>query len=391
VLNDDSAAAAAIQPACAEPAQNFASEEPKKRPRQRRRFIGPDETPEGAFTWRNGQERNKLLWIWRGAFCKLFPESARLIRIAWALEGMCRKKGYAWGGDDYLSQELGIRPNHLRAALAAMERAGTIIRAYIFESGKTEPERRIWLSAKYHVGTNSCPDVGQNKPTSGLKLTYVGTKKNAPSANEPNGLRHDLRGESVDESEREPVNADAAASPSVIPSIPTPTTNTTSLEAKRPAKGEDVEIPTTATNTIPLEAKNATTSQDADYYRRVEEVCGAKSSSLGRKLLAAKGGSVALARAVVETASTKHDPREYIGAIIRKTPADDEAAGSGSAADLKRRLKELVGAAAFDVEKRMLEVWRSTAAAREVVEEAATKADPLMHIERCISIRRSII
>ena len=34
-------------------------------------------------------------------------------------------------------------------------------------------------------------------------------------------------------------------------------------------------------------------------------------------LLDAKGGSIPLARAAVEQASTKEDPREYLGAIIR--------------------------------------------------------------------------
>ncbi len=36
-----------------------------------------------------------------------------------------------------------------------------------------------------------------------------------------------------------------------------------------------------------------------------------------KMLLAAKGGNVALARSALETASTKQDPKEYLGAVIR--------------------------------------------------------------------------
>jgi hypothetical protein len=56
---------------------------------------------------------------------------------------------------------------------------------------------------------------------------------------------------------------------------------------------------------------------ETDYYRRVKEVCGPSSGGLGKKLLTAKQNSVALARAAVEQASEKSDPREYLGAIIR--------------------------------------------------------------------------
>ena len=35
------------------------------------------------------------------------------------------------------------------------------------------------------------------------------------------------------------------------------------------------------------------------------------------KLIKAKGGNIALARAAVETASTKHNAREYLARIIR--------------------------------------------------------------------------
>ena len=69
---------------------------------------------------------------------------------------------------------------------------------------------------------------------------------------------------------------------------------------------------------------------EADYYRRVKEVIGPSGGGVGKKLLDSKGGSVPLARAAVEQASTKQDPREYLGAIIRNRGSpDDEASRVG--------------------------------------------------------------
>lgn len=56
---------------------------------------------------------------------------------------------------------------------------------------------------------------------------------------------------------------------------------------------------------------------DADLYRRGKEILGRDAGGLIKRLLVAKGNSVALARAAIEQASTKHNPREYIGACIR--------------------------------------------------------------------------
>lgn len=70
-------------------------------------------------------------------------------------------------------------------------------------------------------------------------------------------------------------------------------------------------------------------NDEADYYRRVKEICGVSAGGLAKKLLDAKGGSIPLARAAAEQASVRQDPREYLGAIIRNrgSPADDRMAG----------------------------------------------------------------
>lgn len=58
-------------------------------------------------------------------------------------------------------------------------------------------------------------------------------------------------------------------------------------------------------------------SDEADLFRRGRAVFGKEAGGLVTKLLAAKGKSIPLARAAIEQASTKSDPREYIGGILR--------------------------------------------------------------------------
>lgn len=56
---------------------------------------------------------------------------------------------------------------------------------------------------------------------------------------------------------------------------------------------------------------------EADLFRRGKEVLGKAGGGLIKNLLKAKQNSVPLARAAIEQAATKEDPREYVGAIIR--------------------------------------------------------------------------
>jgi hypothetical protein len=56
---------------------------------------------------------------------------------------------------------------------------------------------------------------------------------------------------------------------------------------------------------------------ERDYFTRGKSLLGKNAGGLLAKLKAAKGGNVALARAALETASTKENPHEYIGAIVR--------------------------------------------------------------------------
>jgi hypothetical protein len=72
----------------------------------------------------------------------------------------------------------------------------------------------------------------------------------------------------------------------------------------------------------------ASNNPKTQLYRRGKEVLGQNTGGMVKKLLDAKGGSIAQARAAIEMASEKASPREYIGAIIRKrefrtSPLDD--------------------------------------------------------------------
>lgn len=69
-------------------------------------------------------------------------------------------------------------------------------------------------------------------------------------------------------------------------------------------------------------------NDETEVFRRGKQVLGEKSGGMITKLITAKNGSIPHARAAIEIASTKHDPREYIGGIIRGTgPPDARARG----------------------------------------------------------------
>lgn len=66
-------------------------------------------------------------------------------------------------------------------------------------------------------------------------------------------------------------------------------------------------------------------SPEADYFARGKEVLGPKAGGFLVKLLKAKAGNVALARAAIEMASTKQNPAEYVGRVIQPRYSDSES------------------------------------------------------------------
>lgn len=71
-----------------------------------------------------------------------------------------------------------------------------------------------------------------------------------------------------------------------------------------------------------------TVTPESDLFRRGKQVLGNGAGGLISKLLKAKKGEVALARAAVEMASTKQSPREYIGGVIRGGEREEMGAGA---------------------------------------------------------------
>ena len=62
-------------------------------------------------------------------------------------------------------------------------------------------------------------------------------------------------------------------------------------------------------------------SEETDLFERSKALLGDNAGGLIKNLLKVKGGNIALARAAIETASTKQDPREYIAGCIQRTEA----------------------------------------------------------------------
>lgn len=90
--------------------------------RQQRRFISEDATPDSALTWRGNRARGKALRLWRGAVSKGFSARPRCLRVAWMLEWLFGKDGYAFPTDGFLAVELSMNPDHVQEALKDLER-----------------------------------------------------------------------------------------------------------------------------------------------------------------------------------------------------------------------------------------------------------------------------
>jgi hypothetical protein len=68
-------------------------------------------------------------------------------------------------------------------------------------------------------------------------------------------------------------------------------------------------------------AAPAIRSEEADLFYRGKAILGDSAGGLITNLIKAKSGSIALARAAIETASTKQEPREYVAACIKGAEA----------------------------------------------------------------------
>lgn len=106
-----------------------------------------------------------------------------------------------------------------------------------------------------------------------------------------------------------------------LPAPPALVVATSPIEGASKPLQSPIEATITITSTItpaPSERTPAASpDEDAELYRRGKQVLGPKAGGQISKLKAAKGGSISLARAAIEMASTKENAAEYIGAVIR--------------------------------------------------------------------------
>ncbi|MGA7680415.1 MAG: hypothetical protein WCA54_09580 [Pseudolabrys sp.] len=106
----------------------------EERPRQKRKFLilpfGVH--PDRALLWtpKNYDQRNERLRLWRISVSRTFPAAARALRVAWALETLFHKFGYAYPTDARLAKETGIGINHVQEALHILDDGGAIIRVH---------------------------------------------------------------------------------------------------------------------------------------------------------------------------------------------------------------------------------------------------------------------
>lgn len=72
-------------------------------------------------------------------------------------------------------------------------------------------------------------------------------------------------------------------------------------------------------------------NDETEVFRRGKQVLGPTAGGMITNLVKAKQGSIPHARAAIEIASTKENPREYIGKIISGTGPPDDARARGDA------------------------------------------------------------
>lgn len=72
-------------------------------------------------------------------------------------------------------------------------------------------------------------------------------------------------------------------------------------------------------------------NDETEVFRRGKQVLGPTAGGMIKNLIKAKQGSIPHARAAIEIASTKENPREYIGGILSGTGPPDDARARGDA------------------------------------------------------------
>jgi hypothetical protein len=132
--------------------------------------------PVGALRWFNTGQRGKLLYEWRKGIWRTFPRDARVLRIAWALEYLFVREGYAFVSNPRLASDTAIDLKKLERALKLMADKGVIIRGHVGPQRRIFPAIHVIGAPAVTGGTAPAVTAPQHPPSwEGHKL-----KKNAP-------------------------------------------------------------------------------------------------------------------------------------------------------------------------------------------------------------------
>jgi hypothetical protein len=115
-------------------------------PKHRKSFIREGTIPAGSLTWKGRRHFKSRMIEWRQAIWAEFPTEARVLKVAWCLEGLFEGRGYAFASNPYLAAQTAIPINKVEQALKALSDAGAIVRAHVFT--KRGLQRRLFPAAK---------------------------------------------------------------------------------------------------------------------------------------------------------------------------------------------------------------------------------------------------
>ena len=206
--------------------------------------------------------------------------------------------------------------------LAELEESGQVRR---FEAG----------GKRYGAIRNFGKFQSPKKPTAQYPLpnelrTYVGAKGSG-SEPDPRSSEAGSEPKAVEATPNsEPVTPCSPTASEAVPhQYPTGSQPLPPGEERRGVGEEEGSSVSNDTGVPPCDAKAKTEPEDPDaaLYRRGREVLGAKAGATITKLKKAKGSSISGARAVIEAASTKDQPMEYVQGAIRNA---GKQAGPGS-------------------------------------------------------------
>jgi hypothetical protein len=108
--------------------------------------VSPDHWPAGALPKAPSRQKGLLRRQWRQAVMCRFAESPRILKIAWALQELSAKNGYAFATDRHLASETSVPLDKVERALKELQDAGCIIRVHVYQ--KAMSQRRIFLSGQ---------------------------------------------------------------------------------------------------------------------------------------------------------------------------------------------------------------------------------------------------